>query len=63
MSEDKITEIYVTIDDFNQLFEKELRLASSSAKKRNRQSKLLILKIRNKKRNPTAAFLNFKLIR
>ncbi|MXV37801.1 transposase [Flavobacteriaceae bacterium Ap0902] len=42
MCEDKITEIYVTIDDFNQLFEKEikqLRLESSS-KKRNRKSKL-----------------------
>lgn len=39
MCEDKITEIHVTIDDFNQLFEKEikqLRLeSSSSSKKRN----------------------------
>lgn len=39
MCEDEITEIHVTIDDFNQLFEKEikqLRLeSSSSSKKRN----------------------------
>ncbi len=38
MCEDKITEIHVTIDDFNQLFEKEikqLRLESSSKKRNN----------------------------
>lgn len=43
MCEDKITEIFVAIDDFNQLFEseiKQLRIECSHPKKRNRKSKL-----------------------
>ncbi|RNL67031.1 IS982 family transposase [Sinomicrobium pectinilyticum] len=43
MNEDKITEIFVQIDDFIQLFEaeiKQLRLESTSGKSRNRKSRL-----------------------
>ncbi len=43
MNEDKITEIFVQIDDFTQVFDAEicqLRLESSKSKSRNRKSKL-----------------------
>lgn len=43
MNDDKITEIFVQIDDFTQLFDAEirqLRLESSKSKSRNRKSKL-----------------------